>query len=89
MELVRQSWSMKAPIRLLTVTAIQLQPEEAAAQLSFLPAEEGVDEEKGENLERAMDHIRQKFGDGSITFGRVLGNDIGIGIEMDQHQEED
>ena len=26
-----------------------------------------------------MDDIREKFGSNSISFGRVLGNDIGVG----------
>ncbi len=35
---------------------------------------------KAEAVERAMDDIRAKFGKSSITYGQILGNDIGIDI---------
>ena len=36
--------------------------------------------EKSESVERTMDEIRRKFGNKSIKFGRVIGNDIGVDL---------
>ncbi|NLD18983.1 MAG: DNA polymerase IV [Clostridiales bacterium] len=76
-ELITRSWNMRNPIRMLTVTAINLCDENQAQQLSLF-SEENVMTEKGEKIERAMDDIRQKFGAGAIGFGSVIGNDIGL-----------
>jgi DNA polymerase-4 len=66
------------PIRLLTVTAQNLAPAgEAVEQLSLFDAPE--DDKKTEQLERAMDDIRNRYGGQSIQHGSVLGNDLGIG----------
>lgn len=77
MELIESSWHISDPIRLLTITAINLTDDAADEQISLFdaPAE---DREKGESIEKAMDDIRRKFGDSSITFGQILDNDLGI-----------
>ena len=43
--------------------------------------------ERSQSMERAMDMIRNKYGDNAITFGRIINNDIGI--DLDMHIEED
>lgn len=77
MELIINHWRMREPIRLITVTAINLCDENQAQQLSLF-AEENINTEKEERAERAMDDIREKFGGNAITFGSVLNNDIGV-----------
>lgn len=77
MDIIRKSWRMRDPIRMLTVTAINLCDENQAQQLSLF-TEENISTEKGERAERAMDDIRRKFGDNAITFGSIIGNDIGL-----------
>lgn len=77
MSIIRKSWKMRDPIRMLTITAINLCDENQAQQLSLF-ADENVLAEKGEKVERAMDDIRKKFGTDSIKFGSVIGNDIGL-----------
>ena len=83
MELIRKSWKLTDPIRLLTVTGINLHPEGEAVQLSLFDT---VDQrrEKNEKMERTMDSIRRKFGGGAITYGGLMGNDIGIDIEEEK-----
>ncbi|MBQ4505385.1 MAG: DNA polymerase IV, partial [Firmicutes bacterium] len=83
MELIRKSWKMNEPIRLLTVTGINLHQEDEAVQLSLFDT---VDErrEKNEKMERTMDSIRRKFGGGAITYGGLMGNDIGIDMEEEK-----
>ena len=77
MSIIRKSWKMRDPIRMLTITAINLCDENQAQQLSLF-ADENVLAEKGEKVERAIDDIRKKFGTDAIKFGSVIGNDIGL-----------
>lgn len=77
MEIIGKSWNLRKPIRMLTITAINLCEENQAQQLSLF-SEENVLVEKGEKVERAMDDIREKFGSGAISFGSVINNDIGL-----------
>lgn len=79
MEIITASWRLSDPIRLLTVTAINLTDETTCEQISLfdMPDEE---RKKGESIERAMDDIRRKFGDSAVTFGSVLDNDLGIDL---------
>ncbi|MFQ7473496.1 MAG: DNA polymerase IV, partial [Anaerovoracaceae bacterium] len=75
--IIKKSWKLREPIRMLTVTAINLCNENQAMQLSLFSSED-VFSEKGEKIERTMDDIREKFGNSAITFGRIIGNDIGV-----------
>ena len=78
LELVRANWPKGKSIRLLTVTAQNLVPAgEAVEQLSLFDAPGSS--EKNEQLERAMDVIRERYGGESIQHGSVLANDLGIG----------
>lgn len=78
MELIKKHWRMRDPIRLITITAINLCDENQAQQLSLF-SDENISTEKEEKAERTMDDIREKFGDGAINFGSVIKNDIGLG----------
>lgn len=82
MEILHASWDMNAPIRLLTVTGIDLagESEIVETQLSFLETDAmaASKAEKSEKIELAMDHIREKYGVSAITYGRIIGNDIGL-----------
>lgn len=77
MEIIRNSWNSNHPIRLLTITAINLCEEDEDIQLSFFD-NFSAQKEKSEKVERTIDDIRAKFGNDSITFGRILKNDIGL-----------
>ena len=85
MELIRRSWKMNDPIRLITLTGINLREENEAVQLSLFDT---VDErrEKNEKMERTVDSIRRRFGGGAITYGGLMGNDIGIDIEEEKQK---
>lgn len=70
MELVEQLWKPTSPVRALTVTAIHLvQAGEAYEQMDLFTAPAAPKKDKQEKLEAAMDHIRGKYGAGSIVFG--------------------
>ena len=88
MELIRESWRSGAPIRMLTVTAISLCEETSEEQISLFTADLAA-HDRGEKLERTMDTIREKFGASAITFGSVLGNDLGIDAPGGRGREEE
>ncbi|MDO5311653.1 MAG: DNA polymerase IV [Clostridia bacterium] len=78
-KIIRKSWDIRKPIRLLTITGINLCDENQAQQLSLF-ASENILSEKTEKVERAMDDIRAKYGMGVINFGSVVGNDLGLDV---------
>ena len=89
-EIINDSWNLRDPIRLLTITGINLCDEDESEQLSLFDITGGINagnatdsnrtqsRENSEKMERTMDDIRAKFGGSAITFGRVLKNDIGL-----------
>lgn len=89
-ELIKELKFTNKPIRLLTVTAIDLSDSPNGGQLTIFSAgletSESTKSDKDENLGRAMDEIREKFGSSSIKFAHILKNDIGID---DSSNEED
>ena len=77
LDMIHASWPKGKPIRLLTVTAQNLLPAgEAVEQMSLFDAPRGS--EKAEQLEKAVDVIRERYGGEIIRHGSVLGNDLGI-----------
>jgi len=76
LELIQTFWRVTDPIRLLTITAINLTDETVDEQLSLFDAP-AADREKDETLDKTMDDIRRKFGESSITFGQTIDNDLG------------
>jgi DNA polymerase-4 len=65
--LFRQAWDRKTPIRLLGVHAGSLQDVEG--QMSLL---DEPNTERLRNAFRSIDHIRDRFGDASITLAKTL-----------------
>lgn len=78
--IIHKSWKMNEPIRMLTITAINLCDENQAEQLSLF-ADQNISTEKNEKVERTMDDIRKKFGTSAISFGSVINNDIGLDFQ--------
>ncbi|HIY74222.1 MAG TPA: DNA polymerase IV [Candidatus Intestinimonas merdavium] len=76
--LIRCSWNGSAPIRALTITGQNLLPEgEAVEQLDLFTAGATPRREKREQLERAMDGIRNKYGRTAIRSAITMDEDIG------------
>ena len=74
-EIIRASWKIGEPIRMLSITGINLCDENQAEQLSLF-ASENVRMEVGEKVERTMDDIRAKFGSDAIRFGGTMNRDF-------------
>lgn len=88
LELIGENWPQGKPIRLLTVTAMNLTDEDVPAQTEMLKAPPKPDE-KRVRLERAMDAIRQKHGKASLLSANVLGNDIGVSTHHPHEVDEE
>lgn len=81
MELMHSFWNFGSPIRMISVGGSGLVPEDASGeQLSFFSAanSKSHSRRKEEHLETALDSIREKFGNSSITTGALLKDDIGL-----------
>jgi DNA polymerase-4 len=88
LELIRENWPQGKPIRMLTVTAMNLTDEDVPAQTEMLKAPPKPDEKRA-RLERAMDAIRQKHGGASLLSANVLGNDIGVSHHHPHETDDD
>ena len=68
MALAEDCWSMTAPVRALTITAIQLIPEEeTGVQLNLLAGPQEEKRRRLEKLEGTLDAIRARYGAGAIA----------------------
>jgi len=83
MEIVKGSWNLKSPIRMLTVKGCNLVKGGQDNQISLFE-EDNINSEKQERLENAIDVIRTKYGKSSIGSAGIINDDLGIetnGIE--------
>ena len=74
--LLTRSWKIGEPIRLLSVTAIQLTDETDGGQMSLF--ESPADDAKQEALERAVDRLKEAYGSAVVRPAAKLKNDLGI-----------
>lgn len=82
--LIRDAGYSQRPIRLLTITGIDLRREGEGEQLTIfsIPTDDkaqNIPSDRDEKIERTMDAIREKYGTSSIKFAHVIDNDLGIG----------
>ena len=66
------------PIRMLTVTAMNLVLGEEGDQLSFFDGEQNARHARSEKIEQAVTGLRDRFGASAVVRGAVIGNDLGI-----------
>ncbi len=77
MDLMERHWRDSDPIRLLTVTGIQLVSGAEEEQLSLFSMDD-PQSEKQKAMEEAVDNIREKFGRHAIVYGGLINNSLGI-----------
>ncbi len=81
MSLIASFWDIKKPIRSLTITASHFNTGETGEQLSlFSKKGDDISHKKQKKLENTMDSIRGKYGKQSISYAKILKNDIGIDV---------
>ena len=88
LEIIHASWKTGSPIRMLTITGINLTDEIFDEQLSLFSGD-SKSRRKGEQVERTMDEVRKKYGSSSIGFAAVIDNDIGAFVRGYQEEEAD
>lgn len=88
LDIIHSSWKKGSPIRMLTITGINLTDEIFDEQLSLFGISSD-DRQKGEQIERTMDEVRKKYGSSSIGFAAVLDNDIGAYVRGYAEEEPD
>ena len=76
LNVVRRSWDMRRPVRMLSVGCTNFAEPGAPVQISLFEEEKSVRHEKQAKLESAVDDIRRRFGTDSISFGRMIGTDL-------------
>lgn len=98
LQLIRDNWPIgdKAPIRAITVGVTKLLPEEQAGEQMDLfdllgAADSGkptkTQREKQEKLEAAVDSIRKRFGNTTITLGYQQNEEIGVNRDKPRREE--
>lgn len=75
-DIIHSSWKKGSPIRMLTITGINLTDEIFDEQLSIFGGD-SESRKKVEQIERTMDEVRKKYGSSAIGFAAVIDNDIG------------
>jgi DNA polymerase IV len=76
-DIIKAAWNLKSPIRMLTITGMNLVTENESEQVSFFSDEDDKQRDRMEKIELAVDTIRSKYGQGSISLGSSVNNDIG------------
>ena len=86
MDIIKSSWRMDSPVRLLSITGINLCDEDEEVQLSMFDTKKETDEKAG-RIDAAVDKIREKYGKKAITFGSIINNDIGISLDKNKTED--
>ena len=76
LELLVKNWNVKMPIRALTVTALDLSAEKKAQQINLFDISEVQEDSKKENLQKALDSIKQKYGKDAVQNASVMKTDL-------------
>lgn len=71
-----ENWQPGTAVRALTVTAIDLEKEKRASQLSLFDSAENAADGKKEKLQSAIDRIREKFGNDALQNATIMTSDI-------------
>ncbi len=74
LELVQDNWNLQKPIRMLTITAMNLSNESSGEQLSLFHANDFAKKEKQEKIEFLVDDLKKKYGKETISFGKNIIN---------------
>lgn len=93
LSLVENNWDFKMPIRMLTVTAMNLSQQYRGVQLSLFdtePAQAETSADKLERLETSVDALKQRFGRNIISFASTKENELGLeNIGRKESEDED
>ncbi len=86
-DIIKSAWGVEAPIRMLTITGLQLVGVNRSEQLTLFGADEAGHKDKMEKLEATLDAIRIRYGKGAIYYGSVMNNDMGLADDGARDEE--
>lgn len=79
MDMMKNCWNERKPVRMLTVTGSHLiDANQATEQMDLFHPQANRERDKRERLEKSIDHLRAKYGQGIVQPGAVVRNDIGV-----------
>ena len=79
MELIDQIWRAPSPVRLISVTALDLTDRwETYEQEDLFSPSAPIQERRQEKLEQVMDNIRRRYGTRAITYGETAGDALSL-----------
>ena len=79
MALIDQIWHAPSPVRLISVTALDLTDSwETYEQEDLFSPAAPAEDRKRERLEQTMDAIRRRYGSGAITYGEAAGEALSL-----------
>ncbi|MDF2686916.1 MAG: polymerase, partial [Clostridia bacterium] len=79
LDIIINSWNLKEPIRLITITCINLTFGYEEEQLElFELQEDNTKNKKLEALDNSIDNIRNKYGNEILKKANIIKNDLGI-----------
>ncbi len=84
MYLIKSSWNMKSPIRMLTITGTNLVNSDIVNEQIGIFQNENRKHEKEEKLEKTIDNIRNKYGLKSIKIANTMKTDIVLNENNDE-----
>ena len=79
MELIDQIWRAPSPVRLISITALDLTDRwETYEQEDLFSPSAPIQERRQEKLEQVMDNIRRRYGTRAITYGETTGDALSL-----------
>ena len=81
-EIIERNWIKGKPIRALTLTAASLLNKDATKQLNMFRGEEqDIYSARNKSIDTAIDTLRDKYGNSSISIASLIQNDIGVHLD--------
>lgn len=72
--IMETEWNLSAPIRMLTITGINLVSDDEGKQLSIFDISDDSKRAKWEKIEKTVDAIRHRYGKNSISLGTSISS---------------
>ncbi len=85
LSIVRRSWDMKRPVRMLSVGMTNFASPGAPVQLSLFEQAEDGRHDRQVKLENTVDAIRRRYGQASIGFGQTMDGKLGVRPRKDDN----
>ena len=83
-KIMKTEWNLNAPIRMMTITGINLVSDDEGKQLSIFDMGDDSKRAKWEKIEKTVDAIRDKYGKKSISLGTSINKNYNLSADNDR-----